>query len=188
MTSLPPRSTTGLRARALSLAVMTLPYYWRTMPVLCTSSLAMAQAAVLDSPRRRRWTRAARRNVSLEPGHRPGSWGLLSPGYVGSCEERCRGRRELVRVVEPGSVCRARLHDELGVGGNRRANSAARVGGVFRSSSPASSKVCGAKLVSAARVASGSKAPSEPKTAAASWFCWLTAAAWWAWAAASHRP
>lgn len=36
------------RAWALSLAVLTFPYYWRTMPARCASSLAMARAVLDD--------------------------------------------------------------------------------------------------------------------------------------------
>jgi len=40
------------RAWALSLAVLTFPYYWRTMPTRCASSLAMARAVLNDAASR----------------------------------------------------------------------------------------------------------------------------------------
>lgn len=45
---------TWLRARAwaLALAVMTFPYYWRTMPARCTARLAMARAVLADAEQR----------------------------------------------------------------------------------------------------------------------------------------
>jgi aminoglycoside phosphotransferase (APT) family kinase protein len=42
------------RAWALSLAVMTFPYYWRTMPARCASRLAMARAVLADADARGR--------------------------------------------------------------------------------------------------------------------------------------
>jgi aminoglycoside phosphotransferase (APT) family kinase protein len=40
------------RAWALSLAILTFPYYWETMPARCASSLAMARAVLDDGARR----------------------------------------------------------------------------------------------------------------------------------------
>ncbi len=39
------------RAWALALALMTFPYYWRTMPDRCASRLTMARAALIDGSR-----------------------------------------------------------------------------------------------------------------------------------------
>jgi len=52
-TSLGLDEATWLRGRAwaLSIAVMTLPYYWRTMPARCADRLAMAQAVLEDAAR-----------------------------------------------------------------------------------------------------------------------------------------
>jgi aminoglycoside phosphotransferase (APT) family kinase protein len=40
------------RAWALAIAIMTFPYYWRSMPARCTTRLAMAQQVLADDRRR----------------------------------------------------------------------------------------------------------------------------------------